>query len=131
MPSLPWVAVNDLDPAHDYVVMATRFMVTSRWHLPSVMNSTQQLWQSLPTTAGLVGYAFDVSPLQGSLSTLTAWRDRASLTAFVRGPIHASLVTRTGPRMKSSLFSDWMSAGADLPPAWATAHERLATSRTR
>jgi hypothetical protein len=103
----------------------------SRWHLPGVMNSTQRLWQSLPTTAGLVGYAFDVSPLQGSLSTLTAWRDRSSLIAFVRGPLHASLVARTAPRMKSSLFADWMSAGADLPPAWPTAHERLAAARTR
>jgi hypothetical protein len=131
MPSLPWVALHDLDPERDYVVMATRFVVTSRWHLPGVMNSTQRLWQSLPTTAGLVGYAFDVSPLQGSLSTLTVWRDRSSLIAFVRGPLHASLVARTAPRMKSSLFADWMSAGADLPPAWPTAHERLVAARTR
>jgi hypothetical protein len=128
---MPWVTVHELDADHEYVVMATRFVVTSRWHLLGVMNATQQLWQSLPTTAGLAGYAFDVSPLQGSLSTLTAWRDRASLTAFVRGPIHASLVARTGARMKSSLFSDWMSAGADLPPEWAMAHDRLAASPTR
>jgi hypothetical protein len=130
MPSLPWVSVRDLDPDHDYVVMATRFVVRSRWQLLGVMNSTQQLWQSLPATAGMAGYAFSVSPLQGSLSTLTAWHDRSSLMSFVRSPVHASLVARTGPMMRGSLFADWMSAGAALPPTWQAAQERLAASRT-
>ena len=126
MPSLHWVSVHDLDPDHDYVVMATRFVVTSRWRLPGVMNSTQQLWQSLSATSGLAGYAFSVSPLRGSLSTLTAWHDRSALMSFARSPVHASLVTRTSPMMKSSRFTEWMSAGADLPAAWKEAHDRSA-----
>jgi quinol monooxygenase YgiN len=129
MPALPWVSVRDLDPEHDYVVMATRFVVRHRWHLLGVMNSTQQLWQSLPATAGLAGYAFSVSPLRGSLCTLTAWHDRSALTSFVRSPVHASLVARTGPLMKSSRFTEWMSAGADLPPTWKDAHDTLGASR--
>jgi hypothetical protein len=127
MPSFPWTSVLDPDLDHDYVVMATRFTLTSRRHLLGVMNSTQELWQSLPSTAGLAGYRFDVSPVAGTLSTLTAWRDRASLTAFVRGPLHASLVAHTSPLMKSSHFAEWTSAGADLPPTWQTARRRLAT----
>jgi len=130
MPALPWTSVLDVDPDQQYVVMATRFVVTSRRHLLSVMNSTQQLWQSLPTTAGLAGYGFDVSPLRGSLSTLTAWRDRPSLVTFVRGPLHASLVTRTAPLMKSSSFAEWTSAGANMPPTWETADQRFVADRT-
>jgi hypothetical protein len=53
MPSSTWTSVLDLDPDHEYVVMATRFEVTGRRHLVAIMGATQQLWQSLPTTAGL------------------------------------------------------------------------------
>jgi hypothetical protein len=131
MPALPWTRVLDLDPDAECVVMATRFSTTSRRHLLRVMNSTQALWQSLPTTVGLAGYGFEVSPLRGTLSTLTTWTDRSSLRAFVRGPLHASLVARTGPLMKSSLFAEWTSGGSGLPPTWETAHDRLAAARTR
>jgi hypothetical protein len=131
MPALPWTRVLDLDPDAEYVVMATRFAVTSRRHLLGVMNSTHELWRSLPATVGLAGYGFAVSPLRGTLSTLTAWSDRSSLRAFVRGPLHASLVARTGPLMRSSLFAEWTSSRSDLPPTWETAHDRLAAARTR
>jgi len=130
MPSSAWTSVLDLDPDHEYVALATRFEVTSRRHLLAIVGSTQQLWRSLPTTAGLAGHQFDVSPRQGTLSTLTAWRDRSSLETFVRGPLHASLVTRTRPLMKASRFAEWVSPGAELPPTWQTANRRLDASRT-
>ena len=129
MPSTPWTSVGDLDAATEYVVMATRFEVTGRRHLLGITGSTQQLWQALPSTVGLVGHQFDVSPVRGTLSTLTAWRDRDSLDAFVRGPVHAWLVKRTRRLMSGSIFADWVSLGADLPPAWATANERLEAAR--
>jgi hypothetical protein len=131
MPSSTWTSVLDLDPDHEYVVTATRFEVTGRRHLLAIMGSTQQLWQSLPTTAGLAGHQFAVSPLQGTLSTLTAWHDRSSLETFVRGPLHGSLVTRTRSRMTASLFAEWTSLGSDLPPTWEAADDRLDASRAR
>jgi hypothetical protein len=129
MPASPWTTVRDLDPDHGYVVMATRFEVTSRRHLLGVMGRTQDLWRSLPTTDGLVGHRFASSPLRGTLSTLTAWRDRASLDAFVRGPVHTSLVTGTRQLLAASAFVAWESPGADLPPTWAAADERLDATR--
>jgi hypothetical protein len=128
MPSSPWTSVLDLDADHEYVVVATRFEVTSRRHILGIVGSTQELWQSLPRTGGLAGHQFDVSPLQGTLSTLTAWHDRSSLELFVRGPLHASLVARTRQLMKASLFTDWVTLGADLPPTWKIANDRLDAS---
>ncbi|WP_194602022.1 hypothetical protein [Frondihabitans sp. VKM Ac-2883] len=125
MPSSAWTSVLTLDPERDYVAMATRFEVRSRRHLVAIIGSTQELWQALPTTVGLAGYQFAVSPLQGTLSTLTAWRDRSTLEMFVRGPLHAALVTGTRDLMKASSFADWVSPGAHLPPTWKTANERL------
>lgn len=131
MPSSSWTSVLELDPAHEYVVMATRFEVRNRRQLLGIMGATQQLWQSLPATDGLAGHRFAVSPLRGTLSTLTAWRDRSSLAAFVRGPLHASLVTGTRPLMTASLFAGWVAPGADLPPRWDTADARLDAARPR
>jgi hypothetical protein len=131
MPGSAWTSVLDLDPDHEYAVMATRFEVTSRRHLLSIMGSTQDLWRALPTTDGLAGHRFDVAPLRGRLSTLTAWQDKASLDAFVRGPLHATLVTGTHQLMRSSRFAGWASLGADLPPSWAAANERLDAARAR
>ncbi|MCY1695134.1 hypothetical protein [Curtobacterium sp. SL109] len=73
MPGSPWTSVLELDAGHEYVVMATRFTVQSRRRLLGIMASTQQLWQALPTTTGLAGHQFAVSPVRGTLSTLTAW----------------------------------------------------------
>jgi hypothetical protein len=131
MPGSPWTSVLDLDAGHEYVVMATRFTVQSRRRLLGIMASTQGLWQSLPTTPGLVGHQFAVSPARGTLSTLTAWRDRPSLEAFVRGPLHASLARDTRPLMQASRFVDWVALGADLPPSWRGANERLDAARAR
>jgi len=129
MPHLPWTRVTAVDPEHEYVVMATRF-VANRRHLVGIMGSTQQLWQSLPTTPGLAGYAFDVSPVRGTLSTLTAWHDRRSLATFVRGQLHDALVASTDLVMKESLFADWTARGVDVPPTWDAANERLSASRS-
>jgi hypothetical protein len=131
MPGSPWTTVLELDAGHEYVVMATRFTVQSRRRLLGIMASTQQLWQSLPTTPGLAGHQFAVSPVRGTLSTLTAWRDRPSLEAFVRGPLHAALATDTRPLMQASRFVDWVALGSDLPPAWRGANERLDAARAR
>jgi hypothetical protein len=131
MPGSTWTSVQDLDAGHEYVVLATRFTVRSRRHLLGIIGSTQQLWRSLPTTPGLAGHRFAVSPMRGTLSTLTAWRDRPSLDAFVRGPLHASLVTDTRPLMQASRFTDWVALGADLPPSWRGADERLDAARAR
>lgn len=131
MPGSPWTSVLDLDAGHEYVVMATRFTVQSRRRLLGIMASTQGLWQSLPTTPGLAGHQFAVSPVRGTLSTLTAWRDRSSLEAFVRGPLHASLVRDARPLMQTSRFVDWVALGSDLPPSWRGANERLDAARAR
>jgi hypothetical protein len=125
MPSLPWTRVAELDPSEDYVVMATRFEVTSRIHMPAILLATQQLWSGFPATVGLVGYAVQARLTDGTLSTLSAWTDGYSLEAFVRGPDHTALVERTRRHLSGSSFAQWMLAAAELPPTWPAAHAAL------
>ena len=127
MPILPWTPINAIDPHGDYLVMATRFVVTSRWRIPEVVRATQTLWDTLPATGGLFGYSLRASVGQQTLSTLTAWRDRDSLNAFVRGDPHLALTRRTRQWMTDSHFASWTAAGLDLPPNWPAVLNQLAT----
>jgi len=108
-------------------VMATRFVVTSRWRIPEVVRATQTLWDTLPATGGLFGYSLRASVGQQTLSTLTAWRDRDSLNAFVRGDPHLAVIRRTRQWMTDSHFVSWTAAGLDLPPNWSAVLNQLAT----
>jgi len=127
MPTLPWTPITAIDPSTDYLVMATRFVVTSRWRTPEVVRATQTLWDTLPATGGLFGYSLRASIGQQTLSTLTAWRDRDSLNAFVRGDPHLAVIRRTRQWMTDSHFASWTAAGLDLPPNWSTVLNQLAT----
>jgi heme-degrading monooxygenase HmoA len=130
MPATPWTTVAPLDDHHQYVIMATRFAVSSRRHLPRVFNATRPLWTQLPSADGLMGYTMQASLLRGTLSTLSVWRDDEALRAFVRSAAHRSTAAGTRRWMSSSTFADWTAAGADLPPPWSTAERHLASSRT-
>jgi heme-degrading monooxygenase HmoA len=125
MPTLPWAAVTSLDPEREYVVMATRFLVTSRRHIPQIVRSTQALWDALPKTDGLLGYSLKSSISRRTLSTLTAWTDRDALTAFVQSEPHVLTARRTNQWMTDSHFASWTAASFDLPPTWPMALTRL------
>lgn len=125
MPILPWTPINAIDPHGDYLVMATRFVVTSRRRIPQVVRATQTLWDALPSTDGLFGYTLRASISQCTLSTLTAWRDRDSLNAFVRGAPHLAVMGRTRQWTADSHFASWTASGLELPPDWSTVLSQL------
>jgi hypothetical protein len=125
MPTLPWTTIAEPDPEREYVVMATRFVVTRHRHLPEVVQATQALWPALGASDGLLGYTLRAGFSRRTLSTLSVWRDHEALNRFVRGSAHASVVTRSRPRMAASSFAGWTALGAELPPTWAVADRQL------
>lgn len=116
MPSSPWTATAELDPRREYFVMATRFVVTGRRHLPEVFRATRAIWPALTAADGLLGYRLRSGLARGSLSTLSVWRDRDAMTRFVRGPAHTEVVAKTRHRLAESTFTGWTALGAELPP---------------
>jgi hypothetical protein len=126
MPAFPWTPAGPLDPSREYLVLATRFTVTHRRHLPGVLRATQELWQGIGASTGLAGHTARADLVRGTLSTLSAWSDADSLRAFVRGAAHTAVVDATRHRMTASTFASWSELGAALPPVWATADRALA-----
>ena len=111
--------------------MATRFTLTHRRHIPGVLRATQDVWQVLGASDGLVGYTLRADVISSTLSTLTVWRDPRAMYAFVRGAAHASVVDSTRHRMAASTFASWSALGAALPPTWSAADRALDEEASR
>lgn len=126
MPTLPWTSTSHNDPDADYLIIATRFTVVHRHHLPLVAAATNRLWTDFHHTDGLIGYSLASGLTRGTLSTLSAWRDHDAMLTFIKGPAHQQLVADTRNRLKDSTFSSWQTTGAQLPPARPGAQRRLA-----
>jgi hypothetical protein len=125
VPAFPWTATGRLDPHQEYLVMATRFTVTHRRHVPGVLRATQELWREIGASDGLAGYTARADLLRGTLSTLTVWRDAPALRAFVRGEAHVSVMAATRHRLEASTFASWSALGSAGPPGWAVADRAL------
>jgi hypothetical protein len=56
---------------------------------------------------------------------MTAWKDEASLTAFVRSPAHQEAVRRSGETAQNTRFASVEMPLGALPMSWAEAKQRL------
>ena len=122
---LSWVPITGVEPGRDYVVMATRFGVTSRSRMPRIFSAAQTLISGFTATPGLIGYSLRANILNNSLWTLSAWESGADLHRFVSGPAHGLVVKQTVKWMESSRFVTWKSRGSDLPSSWNPVEARM------
>jgi quinol monooxygenase YgiN len=76
---------------------------------------------------GVVGLSLVAHPLRREFATLSAWRDRASLDAAVRGEPHRTVMARQRHAMAASTFRFWDTTG-DALPTWEEADRRLAAA---
>jgi heme-degrading monooxygenase HmoA len=74
---------------------------------------------------GFIGLALNTSLPRRTFFTLSAWRDRDALSAFVRSEPHQSFMRRYHPAMADSAFVFWNLPADQLPPSWPQARERL------
>ena len=74
---------------------------------------------------GLIGYTLEANLVRRTLSTLSVWRDRYSLTSFVDSAHHQSVAANTRHLLERGDFARWTTLGAELPPNWTVVNERL------
>lgn len=126
MPTLPWIPASRAAPTSEVVVMASRFRVRGIRHvLPFFIDSMCVLAQ-MRKADGAVGVSLVAHPLRREFATLSAWRDRASLDAAVRGEPHLSVMRRQRAAMAESTFRFWNAPAVSLPLSWEDADRRLA-----
>ncbi len=79
----------------------------------------------LTTSEGFFGSSLEPDLRRRTLNTVSVWRDRDVLGAFVRSEAHSRVVAQTRACLASSTFATWTVLGAQLPVPWVLVRERL------
>ena len=125
MPPLPWTKPTGADAGHDeVVVMASLLRLDSVRHVPGFLRAAMAIRQQVLRADGAAGVSLNTA-LPRTFFTLSAWRDRDALEAFVRSEPHVSSMRRYRPAMTDARFVFWSTTADKLPPSWKEAQLRL------
>jgi quinol monooxygenase YgiN len=127
MPPLPWTtaAAADVGRDHDEVLlMASLLRLDSLRHVPGFLRAAMAIREQVLHADGAVGVALSTA-LPRTFFTLSAWRDRDALNAFMRSEPHVSSMRRYRPAMADARFVFWNATADSLPPSWSEVQRRL------
>ena len=125
MAALPWVQRQEIEPAREYVAMASRLPLAQHRSIPGFIRDTLGIRRQLASTPGLVGYALDAHLLDKTFWTFSVWTDRASLAAFARSDPHLQITRRLQGRMEATGFEYFPITGHDVPLPWDEVRRHL------
>jgi hypothetical protein len=126
MPPLPWKAASAPNSASaDVVVMASVLELNAFRRVPGFLRAAMAIRRQVLAADGAVGVALDTAIPRRTFFTLSAWRDRDALEAFVGTDPHAGSMRRYRPMMVDARFVFWNTTADRLPPTWSEAKERL------
>src|SRR5579862_2157233 len=101
MPPLPWTTPAAVDAGldvEDIVVMASLLRLDSLRRVHGFLRAAMAIRQQVLHAEGAVGVALNTA-LPRTFYTLSAWRDRDALNAFVGSEPHVSTMRRYRPAM--------------------------------
>ena len=126
MPTLPWLRIAAGPADSDATVMASRFVLRSRRHVPAFLRAALRVRRQVQGSPGALGVSLIAEPLKATFWTLSAWRDRAALGDFVQKSPHAETMRRFHEHMNDARFKFWTVPSSALPITWTDARARLA-----
>ena len=126
MPPLPWRTAPAANAASDeVVVMASLLRLDSLLRAPGFLRAAMAIRRQVLSADGAVGVALNTALPRRTFFTLSAWRDRGALNAFVRSEPHLTTMRRYRPAMEDARFVFWSTTEDKLPPSWSEAEQRL------
>jgi hypothetical protein len=120
-----WKQLQALDPAREYVALASRIPPRSRRSTWRLFKGSRAVGGQLQGTEGVVGFSMLARPLRKEYATLSLWVDAAALEAFARSAPHRRLQEELAPEMGRTTFVRWTVPGDRGTPSWADALARL------
>jgi hypothetical protein len=130
MPPLPWTKAPGADASDgEVVLMASLLKLDSVTRVPGFLRAAMAIRQQVLRAEGAVGVALNTA-LPRTFYTLSAWRNRDALNAFVGSEPHLSSMRRYRPAMADARFVFWTASADNLPPAWSEAQRRLSEATT-
>jgi hypothetical protein len=131
VPTTPWRQTATVDPAAEYLVMASRLPLRSITKAPWFLGLTASVLRQLERSDGLVGYSLRAQPFAGTFWTLSAWTDARALATFVAAMPHRGVMAKLRPHMGPTRFMTWTALGSALPTPWDIAIGHLDSSSSR
>jgi heme-degrading monooxygenase HmoA len=104
--------------------MASLLQLNSIRLVPGFLRAARAIRQQVLRADGAIGVSLNTA-LPQTFVTLSAWRDRDALEAFVRSEPHMSSMRRYRLAMADARFVFWSTTADELPPSWAEAQHRL------
>ncbi len=89
---------------------------------------TKAVLATMPDQPGLIGYSVRFELLGNRAWTMSAWKDEASMRAFVRSPEHRAAVRRSHQTAQNIRFVSFEIPLQALPLSWLEARKRLDTA---
>ena len=130
MPTIPWTpGPSGGDARGPALAMASEFELTSLRHVPRFFLDSVRIYRQTLRTEGALGVSLEAQPLRGRFRTLSSWRDRAAVDAFVRAEPHRTAMRRHHASMKRATFVFWDAPQPRLE--WEEADQRLAGAEPR
>ncbi|SHN45376.1 hypothetical protein [Cryptosporangium aurantiacum] len=130
MPTIPWTpAKSAKDATGPALAMASEFELTSLRHVPRFFLDSMRIYRQTLAADGALGVSLEARPLRGRFRTLSSWRDRAAVDAFIRVEPHRSAMRRHHSSMKRAKFVFWDAPEPQL--TWDEATRHLATAGPR
>ncbi|MGA5699213.1 DUF3291 domain-containing protein [Peterkaempfera bronchialis] len=128
MPTLPWraAAAAPAPDGSEAVVFASRLGLGSAHHVPVFLWAALSIRRQVLAADGALGVSLVAEPFARTFWTLSAWRDHATLDAFVGQRPHVDTMRRFRGRLDSPVFISWTTPAGDLPVDWAEARRRIA-----
>jgi heme-degrading monooxygenase HmoA len=125
MPPMPWTTAPAADAELDQVVvMASVLRLESLRRVPGFLRAAMAIRRQALRADGAVGVALSTA-LPRTFFTLSAWRDRDALNAFVRSEPHVGSMRRYRTAMADARFVFWSTRASNLPPSWSEAQRQL------
>ena len=131
MLTLPWMSLQPAEPTEPTAPPATLLVMASRFRLrrwrdvPRFLVDSMRTLRQVRTTGAAVGVSLSTRPLRREFRTLSAWRDRGALDAWVGTQPHRDAMRRYRPAMAESAFTFWTVPSDQLPVSWHDAARRL------
>ena len=106
-------------PATDTVlVVGTKLRLSRFRDIPGFLVASTTVSRQARRSPGFVGLRLRAQFRSRHFWTVTAWRDEASMIAFVRTDPHRGVMRRFARRMESSTSARWWSPASGGVPGW-------------
>jgi hypothetical protein len=123
-----WKAIIAADSEREYFALLSYLPLKRYRAVPKFLRYTLQIERQLKESRGLLGYSLQAQLLSRRFWTLSVWEDEQAMMEFVYRLPHSEVMTKLAPEMEPTKFTRWQIQGADLPPNWNEAKQRMAES---